>query len=136
MNFLRLLFAFIVIPGTLFPQSTLRSFPERRMNVRKAANYYLKKKMDPSPRFSIQYSSLFSGLQHYSKRDTTIATKIIKRLYSFNDILFYRLMRIRLEWEFKQHLARASLDSIPALLKKQNEIIKMERSNNSREQPH
>ena len=119
MNFLRLLFAFIAIPGVIFSQSALkeRSLAGRSMSVRKAANYYLRKKINLSPEFSIQYSSLFSGLQRYTMRDTIMATKIIKRLYQFNDILFYRLMRIRLEWEFKQHLVKSPLDSVCLLLK-------------------
>ena len=46
MNFLRLLFAFIVIPGTLFPQSTLRSFLEelQQLIISKLQNYSAKEK--------------------------------------------------------------------------------------------
>lgn len=119
MNFLSLLFAFIAIPCTIFSQTAFKkeALSEHRMNVRKAANYYLKKKINQSPEFSIQYSSLFSGIQGYTKRDTIIATKLINRLYQFNDILFYRLMRIRLEWEFTQHLVISPLDSVRPILK-------------------
>ncbi|HET6995021.1 MAG TPA: hypothetical protein VFI06_08560 [Chitinophagaceae bacterium] len=116
MKFLSLLFALIAISPAIFSQTTIK-IPEHRMNVRKAANYYLRKKMNPSPRFSIQYTSLFAGLQGYTKRDSLLANKIINQLYQFNDILFYRLMRIRLEWEFKRHIVKSPLDSASLLLK-------------------
>ncbi|MFI5129283.1 MAG: hypothetical protein ACHQFX_04800 [Chitinophagales bacterium] len=104
---------------TIFSQTTSKkkAFSEHGMNVRKAANYYLKKKINPSPQFSVQYASLFSGLQGYRKKDTLLAAKLIKRLYKVNDILFYRLMRIRLEWEFRQHVQLSPLDSILPRLK-------------------
>jgi hypothetical protein len=119
MKFLILLFAFIAITCTIFPQTTFnkKAFSEHRMNVRKAANYYLRKKINPSPEFSVQYTSLFSGLQGYTRRDTLLATKLINKLHRVDGILFYRLMRIRLEWEFKQHFARSPLDAVRSLLK-------------------
>ena len=125
-KFLILLFPFIAIHSAIFSQTTFnkKAFAEHRMHVRKAANYYLRKKIDPSPEFSVQYVSLFSGLKGYTWRDTLLATKVINRLYQFNDILFYRLMRIRLEWEFRQHLQRPPLDSIMPLLKNNNDSAK------------
>lgn len=114
MKVLGLLIALATIPIAIYSQIA----SENKMKVRNAANYYLKKKIDPSPEFSTQYNSLFWGFQGYTKKDTLIAAKLIKRLYQVNDILFYRLMRIRLEWEFKQHLVKYPLDSIRHLLKK------------------
>jgi hypothetical protein len=119
MKFLTLLFAFIGISLAIFSQTThkKKDIHEHRMNVRRAANYYLRKKLNPSPEFSVQYNSLFLGLQGYRKKDTLLAVEVINRLYQSNDILFYRLMRIRLEWEFKQRFAKSPLDSVQPLLK-------------------
>jgi hypothetical protein len=119
MKFLTLLFAFIGISIAIFSQTKnkKKDIHEHRMSVQRAANYYLRKKLNSSPEFAVQYTSLFSGLQGYKKKDTLLATRVINRLYLLNDILFYRLMRIRLEWEFKQHLVRSSLDSVGFLLK-------------------
>jgi len=112
MNYPNMLIIAIAIPCTIFSQtiSKTKALTGHTMNVRHAANYYLHNK-NPSLEFSPQYTSVFSGLRHYTKRDTVIATKLIKRLYKLNDILFFRLMRIRLQWEFKERYVRSSLDS-------------------------
>lgn len=117
-KFLCVLIPVIAGPCTVFSQTipVNKLLYGRRVNERHAANYYLHKK-NPYPRFSIQYNSLFSGLQNYAKRDTATATKLIRRLYKLNDILFFRLMRIRLQWEFKQRHVRSSLDSIRPLIR-------------------
>src|SRR5436190_16429041 len=119
MKFLTLLFAFTGISLAIFSQTThkKKDIHEHRMHVRRAANYYLRKKLSPSPEFSVQYNSLFYGLQGYRKKDTLLANRVINRLYKVNDILFYRLMRIRLEWELKQRFAKSPLDSVCLLLK-------------------
>ncbi len=119
MSFRCIFFALVFIPYAVFSQPILKSkkSPDAKVSVKKAANYYLKKRHNPSPGYSIYYSSLFSGLQKYTKKDSLLANKVISRLYQFNDILFFRLMRIRLEWEFKQHLNKSPLDSLLSLCK-------------------
>ena len=82
----------------------------------KAINYYLKT-IDLFPDFYTPYIELDSYLEDNDKADTSIANEFINRLYRVNDTVFYRLMRIRLEWEFKERLVLAPLDSVRVLLK-------------------
>jgi len=113
-----ILIAALASPCNIFSQTTLKTkaLTGHTMNVRHAANYYLHKK-NPSAEFSVQYTSMFLGLRNYTERDTIIANNLIKRLYELNDFLFFRLMRIRLQWEFKQRHVRSSLDSVRSLLR-------------------
>ena len=83
---------------------------------KKAINYYLKT-IDLFPDFYTPYIELNSYLEDNEKADTSIANELINRLYRVNDTVFYRLLRIRLEWEFKEKLVIAPLDSVKALLK-------------------
>jgi len=71
---LTVLIAAFAVPSTIFPQTTLKpkALTGCTMNVWHAVNYYLHKKI-PSPGFSVQYNSVFSGLQIYKERDSAIA---------------------------------------------------------------
>lgn len=112
MNFTFSLFAIILIPATIFSQPPIKKeIYGSKENNREAINYYLKN-TDLSRSFIKSYIKLISG-----HRDHIKANKLIKQLYNFNETVFYRFIRVRLEWEFKEHLMLAPLDSVKPLLK-------------------
>lgn len=88
----------------------------RKGNKREAIKYY-KKNTDLPRNLIHSYVGLISDPQRYERKDTLKANKIINQLFQYNDNTFYRLMRVRLEWEFKQRLKPSLLDSARLLLK-------------------
>ena len=112
MNFPCSLFTVIVFPVTIFSQPSLKKeLYGSKENNRETINYY-REKTDLSRGFINSSVKLISG-----HRDFIKVNKLIKQLYKFNETVFYRFIRIRLEWEFKEHLMLPPLDSVKSLLK-------------------
>jgi hypothetical protein len=117
MNFPSFLFALILIPAIIFSQPPIKKERDgSKENDRETINYY-RKNTDLSRGFINSYVRLISGDRGYEKKDTLRADRLIKRLPLFIETVFYRLMRVRLEWEFKQHLLLSPLESVKPLLK-------------------
>lgn len=120
MNFRCFLLIFILaFPYTGLTQISAKGkyFSERKGNVRKAVRYYLRKGLTESQGFSCQYESLFSGLKSYTQKDKLWANQLLSKLYEVDSILFFKLMRIRLEWYLKERLVLTGLDSVQNLIK-------------------
>lgn len=118
--------AFIIIlffSPAVFAQQSVKGkyFTEIKGNVPKAVKFYLRKGIPHSPVFSRQYESLFSGLKSYNEKDKLLVSQLISKLYNVDTILFFRLMRIRLEWELKERLFLPALDSVQNFIKTKTE---------------
>lgn len=105
-----LLILFISLSLNLFSQS------REKDTKLKSVNYYLKR-TTLSRSFIAKYIKLTSNANSYSKKDSLLANKLIKELLMYDETTFYRIMRTRLEWEFKEHLTVPQLDSVKSLLK-------------------
>ncbi len=120
MKFWYTIFTMLIIQCTVFSQkeSAEKYFPEAKYNFRKAAKYYLKKRTVPTPVITKEYASLFSDINNYTDKDRLLCLKLINRIYQFDDILFFKLMRIRLEWNFGERISYSPLYSVPEPFKK------------------
>ena len=119
MNYRCIFLVLIAIPVTIFSQKKMEEnyFPESKGNFKKAAKYYLKKRIDTTSGFTKYYASLFSEIPNYTTKDRLLALKLINRLYQFDDILFFKLMQIRLEWNFRERISYSPLYSVRGPLK-------------------
>lgn len=106
----------ILIPITIFSQRYIKDDLYGNKEDRRGTIKYYKKNTDFSRGFINSYVRLLSG-----RRDIAKAIKQINQLYKLNETVFYRFMRIRLEWEFKEHLMLAPLDSVKSLLKNKSD---------------
>jgi len=100
----------IMTPGSVFAQSSVADV-NNKTNIRHTVDHYLEN-TSLSRHFVKTYVKLMTG----PKRHPAKARILIQKLYSKNDLAFYRLMRIKLEWEYLQHLKYTPLDSVRSIL--------------------
>ncbi len=100
----------IMIHGSMFAQSSVTDV-NNKINIRNTVDHYLEN-TSLSRHFVKTYVKLMTGPKRYA----TKARILIQKLYSKNDLAFYRLMRIKLEWEYIQHLKYTPLDSVRSIL--------------------